>query len=155
MTTLVQGTAVVWLPVTDIDRSLGFYRDTLGLTEKQSDGDWAQLDANGVGIGLNAAESPSGDGGAVIAFQPEGGLDAAVDELRDAGVEIAGDVTEHPWGRVRHRQGSRRQRRAALRAAGLVHAAEEAQLLRRRAVGAVDERLQVGRLVAVEGLRLG
>src|SRR6476619_899186 len=57
MTTLVQGTAVVWLPVTDIDRSLGFYRDTLGLTEKQSDGDWAQLDANGVGIGLNAASA--------------------------------------------------------------------------------------------------
>ncbi len=100
MTNLVQGTAVVWLPVTDIDRSLGFYRDTLGLTEKQSDGDWAQLDANGVGIGLNAGERPSGDGGAVIAFQPEGGLEAAVEELRDAGVEIAGDVTEHPWGRV-------------------------------------------------------
>ncbi|MEP6954329.1 MAG: VOC family protein [Solirubrobacteraceae bacterium] len=100
MTKLVQGTAVVWLPVTDIDRSLGFYRDTLGLQEKQSDGDWAQLDANGVAIGLNANESPSGDGGAVVAFQPEGGLDAAVEELRGAGVEIAGDVSEHPWGRV-------------------------------------------------------
>src|SRR6476469_3187861 len=100
MTTLVQGTAVVWLPVTDSDRLLGFFFNATAPTEKQSDGDWAQLDANGVGIGLNAGERPSGDGGAVIAFQPEGGLEAAVEELRDAGVEIAGDVSEHPWGRV-------------------------------------------------------
>jgi predicted enzyme related to lactoylglutathione lyase len=97
---IVLGPSVVWLPVTNLDRSLGFYRDELGLSEIQRENDWAQLDADGVRIGLNATESPAGDGGAVIAFRPDAGLDAAVSELRDAGVQIAGEVSNHPWGRV-------------------------------------------------------
>jgi predicted enzyme related to lactoylglutathione lyase len=97
---MVGGTSVVWLPVSDIDRSIIFYRDRLGLGELQHEGDWAQLDANGLHIGLNATENPRGNGGAVIAFQPQDGLESAVQELRDAGVEIAGDISDHPWGRV-------------------------------------------------------
>lgn len=97
---LVHGAAVVWLPVSDTDQAISFYRDHLGLRELRNDGDWAELDANGLRIGLNRRESPSGDGGAVIAFQPEGGLDAAIEQLRADGVEITGEVSEHPWGRV-------------------------------------------------------
>jgi predicted enzyme related to lactoylglutathione lyase len=97
---MVHGTAVVWLPVTDLDRAVSFYRERLGLEQVQQDGDWAQFDANGLHIGLNASEEPRGEGGAVIAFQPRGGLDSAVQELRKAGVEISGDVSDHPWGRV-------------------------------------------------------
>jgi predicted enzyme related to lactoylglutathione lyase len=97
---MVQGTSVVWLPVSDLERSLEFYRDRLGLSELQHDREWAQLDANGLHIGLNAAESPGGDGGAVIAFQARDGLDVAVQQLRDSGVEIGADVSDHPWGRV-------------------------------------------------------
>jgi catechol 2,3-dioxygenase-like lactoylglutathione lyase family enzyme len=97
---MIHGTAVVWLPVTDVQRSLAFYRDTLGLEEVRAADGWAELDANGLHIGLNATESPSGGGGGVIAFQPEGGLDAAVEQLRGDGVEIAGEISEHPWGRV-------------------------------------------------------
>jgi len=62
---MVHGTAVVWLPVTDVPRSLAFYRDTLSLEEVNSGEDWAELDANGL-------------------------------QLRDAGVEIAGEISEHP-----------------------------------------------------------
>jgi predicted enzyme related to lactoylglutathione lyase len=97
---MVHGTAVVWLPVTDVPRSLAFYRDTLSLEEVHSGEDWAELDANGLHIGLNSAEAPEGDGGAVIAFQPQDGLDATVAQLRDHGVEIAGEISEHPWGRI-------------------------------------------------------
>lgn len=97
---MIHGTAVVWLPVTDMQRSRSFYRDTLSLEEVRDGGDWVELDANGLHIGLNATESPDGNGGGVIAFQPEGGLDATVEQLRSEGVEIAGDVSEHPWGRV-------------------------------------------------------
>ena len=71
---MVAGTSIVWLPVSDIDRSIAFYRDRLRLNQLQHEGDWAQLDANGLHIGLNARESPTGNGGAVIAFQPETGL---------------------------------------------------------------------------------
>lgn len=97
---MVHGTAVVWLPVSDMPRSLSFYRDTLSLDELQSGEDWAELDANGLHIGLNATERPGTEGGAVIAFQPRNSLDEAVEQLRAEGVEIAGEISEHPWGRV-------------------------------------------------------
>ena len=97
---MVHGTAVVWLPVSDVRRSLSFYRDTLSLDEVRSGEDWAELDANGLHIGLNGNEQPGGDGGAVIAFQPQGTLDEVVEQLRGEGVEIVGEISEHPWGRV-------------------------------------------------------
>ena len=97
---MVAGASVVWLPVSDIDRSITFYRDQLGLNELQHEGDWARFDANGLQIGLNARERPDGNGGAVIAFQPENKLETAVQKLRDGGVDVPGDISEHPWGRV-------------------------------------------------------
>ncbi len=97
---MVHGTAVVWLPVSDVQRSMSFYRDQLGLKQVHSGDDWAELDANGLHVGLNATERPGGDGGAVIAFQPEGGLDATVQQLRSDGVEIAGEISDHAWGRI-------------------------------------------------------
>lgn len=99
---MVHGTSVVWLPVSDIDQALGFYGDTLGLEELRRENEWAELDANGLRIGLNARdeEQPGGGGGAVLAFQPQGGLDGAVDELSGQGVEFPGGITEHPWGRI-------------------------------------------------------
>ena len=97
---MVHRTAVVWLPVSDVGRSLSFYRDTLGLDELHSAEDWAELDANGLHIGLNATESPGAHAGAVIAFQPQANLDQAVAQLRGDDVHIAGDISEHPWGRV-------------------------------------------------------
>ena len=97
---MLHGTAVVWLPVSDVPRSLSFYRDTLSLDEVHSGEDWAELDANGLHIGLNSTEKPGADGGAVIAFQPQTSLDEAVEELRGEGVEIAGEISEHSWGRV-------------------------------------------------------
>ncbi len=97
---MIHGTAAVWLPVSDMEKALTFYRDRLGLKELQSESDWSMLDANGLRLGLNANESPRGDGGAVIAFQPRGGLDEAVQELRSGGVEVPGEISEHPWGRI-------------------------------------------------------
>jgi predicted enzyme related to lactoylglutathione lyase len=89
----------VWLAVTDMDRAVGFYRDTLGLDVKEHDGDWSEVTAGDQRIGLNANESPAGDGGAVIAFRVDE-LEATVDQLKGAGVEFSGDVSEHPWGRI-------------------------------------------------------
>lgn len=97
---MVHGTAVVWLPVSNVGRSLSFYRDTLSLDELRSGEDRAELDANGLRIGLNATETPGAHGGAVIAFQPQTSLDETVEQLRGDGVQIAGEISEHPWGRV-------------------------------------------------------
>lgn len=99
---MTQGVATVWVPVDDIDRAVKFYTETLGLTVKGQDGDWAEVDANGLSVGLNARESTHGGhgGGAVISFQPEGDLAEEIDRLKGAGVEFIGDVAEHSWGKI-------------------------------------------------------
>jgi predicted enzyme related to lactoylglutathione lyase len=99
---MVSGIATVWVPVSDIERAVGFYRDTLGLEAQDHDGDWAEVTADGLTIGLNASEKSGAgaDGGPVIAFRPEDGLEQAVDSLKEKGVEFPGEISEHPWGRV-------------------------------------------------------
>lgn len=99
---MIQGVAAVWLPVTDMQRAVAFYGETLGLDVQQNDDDWSEIDANGLRIGLNGSdsESPRGDGGALIAFQPDGGLEEEVTRLRDAGVTFSDGISEHPWGRI-------------------------------------------------------
>lgn len=93
----------MWVPVQDMDRAVKFYGETLRLTVKQSSEDWSEIDAGGLTIGLNAREqtSPSGSsGGAVISFQPDGGIDDEVNRLRGGGVEFTGEISDHPWGRI-------------------------------------------------------
>jgi predicted enzyme related to lactoylglutathione lyase len=99
---MLEGVAVVWMPVQDIERAKGFYGNTLGLEITNEDGDWAEVVANGLTIGLNGRE-PEGagaEGGPVVTFQPEAGLEQAVDHLRTQGVEVPAGISEHPWGRV-------------------------------------------------------
>ena len=99
---MLKGIAVVWMPVQDIERAKGFYRDILGLQITNEDGEWAEVDANGLTIGLNGRE-PSGagdEGGPVLTFQPEGGMEETLDDLKGQGVEISAGISEHPWGRV-------------------------------------------------------
>jgi predicted enzyme related to lactoylglutathione lyase len=99
---MLRGIAVVWMPVQDIERAKGFYRDTLGLRITNEDGDWAEVDANGLTLGLNGRE-PSGvegEGGPVVTFQPEGSLEESLDDLKNQGVAVPAGISEHPWGRV-------------------------------------------------------
>jgi predicted enzyme related to lactoylglutathione lyase len=99
---MIESVATVWVPVKDLERAIGFYRDTLGLAVEKQDGDWAEVEAAGVTIGLNQdeAQGAGGQGGAVVAFRPRGDIDSALEELRGRGAEIAAEVSEHPWGRV-------------------------------------------------------
>jgi catechol 2,3-dioxygenase-like lactoylglutathione lyase family enzyme len=97
---MVRGVANVWVPVEDIERALDFYRNTLGFSVIKRDGPWAEVDANGLNIGLNGRE-PQGaraGGGPVVTFQPEVGLEAAVEELKGKGLEFAAGISEHEWG---------------------------------------------------------
>jgi predicted enzyme related to lactoylglutathione lyase len=99
---MVSGVAAVWVPVSDMKRAVAFYRDALGLTVKETDDDWSEVDANGLLIGLNAREQASehSDGGAVISFQPEDDLEAEVESMKQSGVEFTGDISDHEWGRL-------------------------------------------------------
>ena len=99
---MIEGLATVWVPVEDMGRAIGFYRDSLGLEVQDHDGDWAEVTTGTVTIGLNASESEGAgaNGGPVIAFRPEGDIESAVEKLRAKGVEIAGEVSDHAWGKV-------------------------------------------------------
>ncbi len=99
---MADGVASVWVPVDDMDRARAFYRDTLGLPEGKVTDEWSEFDANGLMIGLNAREGTArhAEGGAVITFQPDGGIEEEVQRLQDAGVEFPGGISEHPWGRI-------------------------------------------------------
>ena len=99
---MAAGIAAVWVPVTDMDRAVRFYRDVLGLKVDSQSDDWSEIDANGLKLGLNGREGASGsaDGGAVITFQPDGGIDDEVAELQGKGVEFTGGISDHEWGRI-------------------------------------------------------
>jgi predicted enzyme related to lactoylglutathione lyase len=99
---MIKGVAAVWLPVTDMERAVSFYGNTLGLEVTEHDGDWSEVDANGLRIGLNGSEpeSPHGDGGALVAFQPDGDIEREVERLKGEGVEFSDGISDHPWGRI-------------------------------------------------------
>ena len=99
---MIDGISVVWLPVSDMDKALEFYGSTLGLDIEQQEDEWSLVTAGAIRIGLNGrdSETPGGEGGAIIAFSPSNDIEDAVSDLEGAGVEIAGGVSEHPWGKV-------------------------------------------------------
>lgn len=98
---MVDGVAAVWVPVTDMKRAVGFYRDVLGLDVTETDADWSEVDANGLKLGLNAREQVErAGGGAVVTFQPETGIDDEVQRLTQAGVSFTGGISDHEWGRI-------------------------------------------------------
>lgn len=96
---MIQGIATVWLPVSDMPRAVGFYRDCLSLEVLEHDGDWSEVTAGDQRIGLNASESPAGEGGAVIAFAVDD-IETTIKQLTDQGVAFTGELSEHPWGRI-------------------------------------------------------
>ena len=99
---MLEGVAVIWMPVQNIERAKSFYGGTLGLQITNEDGDWAEVDANDLTLGLNGRE-PSGargEGGPIVTFQPQAGLEETVDDLKGQGVEVPAGISEHPWGRV-------------------------------------------------------
>jgi predicted enzyme related to lactoylglutathione lyase len=100
---MIRGVANVWMPVEDIERAVDFYQNVLGLRLVNRDGPWAEVDANGVRVGLNGRE-PKGagtEGGPVLTFQPEAvSLEEAAEDLKSNGVEFPAGISEHDWGRV-------------------------------------------------------
>ncbi len=100
---MIRGVANVWMPVQDIERAVDFYQNILGFRLVNRDGPWAEVDANGVRVGLNGRE-PNGAGtagGPVLTFQLEAvSLEEAAEDLKSNGVEFPAGISEHDWGRV-------------------------------------------------------
>ena len=88
----------VFFNVDDMEKSVAFYRDTLGLPVKYQSGDWVELDAGNVTIALRRFGSgPEGrpelgvGEGATIVFEVDD-IEAAKAELEGKGVKLLGGV---------------------------------------------------------------
>ena len=91
----------VFFNVGDMEKSVAFYRDTLGLPVKYESADWVELDAGNVTIALRRYGSgPEGrpelavGAGATIVFQVDD-IEAAKAELDAKGVKLIGDIFEY------------------------------------------------------------
>jgi lactoylglutathione lyase len=96
------GINVVYLYVQDLDRSLHFYRDLLGvdLRKHPHNPDWAEVTLpNGLRFALETAHpgrEPQTPGSIRVDFQTED-VDAAAERLQGAGVRL-GDRMHEFWG---------------------------------------------------------
>lgn len=88
----------VFFNVDDMERSVAFYRDALGLRVKYQTDDWVELDAGNVTIALRRFGSgPEGrpelgvGEGATIVFEVDD-IEAAKAELEGSGVRLLGGV---------------------------------------------------------------
>ena len=97
---MIKGISAVWLPVSDMGRAVKFYGEALGLAVTEHDDDWSEVEVDGLRIGLNASESPNGDGGALIAFNADDSLETEVKRLKHRGVKFSDEISDHPWGRI-------------------------------------------------------
>ena len=96
---VVKGLSVVYLYVRDIDRSVAFYRDALGVTFDLTDG-WAEARfAGGTRFALHAIHEGSREpaNGTVHVDFEVADIDGAAARLRDAGVEVQ-EIFRQPYG---------------------------------------------------------
>jgi lactoylglutathione lyase len=91
--------------VEDLERSIAFYRDVLGIAFRFSEHGYAEFDA-GVKLGLyerarlptligTRGQAPGSDGEVLFTVDD---VDGWVSRLRDRGVEILSGPEDRPWG---------------------------------------------------------
>ena len=98
MTMSITG-AMPTLFVSNMDKSIRFFTDTMGLALKERYGDhWASIDCGGgVTIGLHPASAtdPSSRAGTMsIGFRTTGAIRESVEQLKSRGVVFRGDVLD-------------------------------------------------------------
>jgi predicted enzyme related to lactoylglutathione lyase len=95
---LVSRISVVYLYVSDMERSAVFYRDLLGIP-LEGDGDWQEASLGGVRFALHRTHEGIGElsSGTVQVNLEVADVDAAAERLRAAGVEV-GEAMRDDWG---------------------------------------------------------
>jgi len=94
----------VILAVNDIDKSLAFYHEIIGLPIKNQRRSWVDLGTSGAILSLHPASltaehvGSSIDNGITIGFLV-GDVQSAVDELKEKGVKIHRDIIEKDAGK--------------------------------------------------------
>ena len=93
--------SLIMINVSDMERSVRFYRDALGLTVEQESPYWSQLDAGTISIGLHSGGPAEGAAEAepalTLSFAVED-IAGAVDQLRSAGAQVAQEPARQQYG---------------------------------------------------------
>ena len=97
-TPLVSRVSVVYLYVSDMERSLRFYRDLLGIP-LEGDDDWAEATLGGTRFALHATHEGIGElsAGTIHVSLEVADVDGAADRLRSEGVETR-ETMRDEWG---------------------------------------------------------
>ena len=97
-TPLVSRVSVVYLYVSDMERSLGFYRDLLGIP-LEGDDDWTEATLGGTRFALHATHEGIGElsAGTIHVSLEVADADAAAERLRAEGVETR-ETMRDEWG---------------------------------------------------------
>ena len=90
------------LQVADMRRSIGFYRDLLGFELVYSyppdeEPAFVSLEIDGGKLGLGVTDQPVESSSTAIWLSADD-VDAAVAELREAGVRVVAEPADQPWG---------------------------------------------------------
>jgi len=95
---LVRRLNVVYLYVSEMERSVAFYRDLLGIP-LEGDGDWQEAGLGGARFALHRAHEGIGllSAGTIHVNLEVADLDAATQRLRDAGVDVH-ETMRDDWG---------------------------------------------------------
>jgi catechol 2,3-dioxygenase-like lactoylglutathione lyase family enzyme len=95
---LISRISVVFLYVSDMERSTGFYRDLLGIP-LEGDEDWQEASLEGVRFALHRTREGIGQlsSGTIHVNLEVDDVDAAAKRLRAAGIE-AGETMRDEWG---------------------------------------------------------
>ncbi|MFL5963742.1 MAG: VOC family protein [Gaiellaceae bacterium] len=91
---------LVMLMVSDMSRSVAFYRDVLELDVEYESEPWSQVRAGDVSIGLHHSSegrSMNQDGGAELGFYVDD-VQIALDAVRERGAEVVQEVKHEEWG---------------------------------------------------------
>ena len=94
----------VILAVSDIDKSLSFYHEVIGLPIKNQRRSWVDLGTSGALLSLHPASltaehvGSSIDNGITIGFLV-GDVQSAIDELKEKGIKIHRDIVEKDAGK--------------------------------------------------------
>ncbi len=95
---LVRGINVVYLYVSDMERSLAYYRDLLGIA-LEGDGDWQEARLGETRFALHLAHEGVGElsAGTVHLDFEVTDVDSAAERLRAAGIEVK-ETMRDEWG---------------------------------------------------------
>ena len=98
---MIQGIANIVIKVADLNRSCEFYTQALGLALAYRDAaaNYAEIDLNGVHLGLMQAEPAGGARNPFLSLLVDD-LAGTVNVLKERGVNFDGDIRTEAYGRL-------------------------------------------------------